>query len=74
VSPTLSFILSHRSLLLLLFLGLIFWLALFFLDPNVKFLKKMINDWLYFNVEEQKGNNYVDELNWTKNEKGYEKY
>jgi ribosomal protein L33 len=25
-----------------------------------------------FNVEEQKGNNYVDKLNWTKNEKRYE--
>jgi hypothetical protein len=34
----------------------------------------MINDSLYFNAEEQKGNNYVDELNWTKNEKRYEIY
>ncbi len=58
--PTFSFILSHTSL--------------FFLDPNVQIVLKMTNDWLYFNVEEQKGNNYVDELNWTKNEKGYEKY
>jgi hypothetical protein len=60
VLPTFSFILSHTSL--------------FFLDPNVQIVLKMTNDWLYFNVEEQKGNNYVDELNWTKNEKGYEKY
>jgi hypothetical protein len=58
----------------LFFWGLLFWIALFFLDPNVQFVLKMINDRLYLNVEEQKGNSYVDELNWTKNEKGYEKY
>lgn len=74
MSPTFSFILSHTSLFFFFFWGLLFWIDLFFLDPNVQIVLKMINDWLYFNVEKYKGDSYLDELNWTKNEKGYEKY
>ncbi len=72
MSPTFSFILSHTSSFNFFFFRLLFWLALFFLDPNIQFKKKIINDWLYVDVEKQKANNYVDELNWTKDEKGYE--
>jgi len=74
VSTAFSFVLSHISLFFIFFWELIFWLALFFLNPNVQICLKMINDWLYSNVEKKKGKNYVDELNWTKNEKGYVKY